>query len=124
MAGRKSRPNHLVFVAHPNQGLNLWSAHHSAADATKTFDSLTALLGATKSRVHLFEVPADEGVVGGDIGAAPAGSVVQVTPSVEPRPFKRPAKSDFVAETNKLLSAGNIPIRDADDPVSEGGAFS
>lgn len=122
--GRKSRPNHLVFVAHPNQGLNLWSAHHSEADATKTFDSLTALLGATKSRVHLFEVPADEGVVGGEIGAAPAAVAPVFVAPTAPEPFKRPAKPDFVAETSKLLSAGNIPIRDADDPVSEGGAFS
>jgi hypothetical protein len=122
---RKSRPNYLVLVTHPNQDLNLWSAHHSEGDARLTHDRLKILLGASKSAVHLIEVPATEGVMDASTSAAPASGqpAAMPQPAEPPKPFKRKSPEAFLAETQELMEGG-LQMRDADASLGDDGAFS
>lgn len=123
---RKSRPHYLVLVTHPNQDLNLWSAHHSESDARLTHDRLKILLGATKSAVHLLEVPANEGVIEGGIEAAPVAArpaAPAPQPAEPPQPFKRLSPDAFAEETRQMIEGG-LAFRDVDAPLGDDGAFS
>jgi 23S rRNA pseudoU1915 N3-methylase RlmH len=124
------RPTHLIIVNGPDDGtLELFSAHHTKSDAQITYDRLSRF-----TKVHMIEVPETDGVT-----AAP----VKETKAVASEPFA-PVKPDQVAvtaqppiitramtaeefaeETRQLMENGaNGVMRDADAPLSDGGAFS
>jgi hypothetical protein len=129
------RPGYLIVVTHAGQdGVDLWSAHYTEDEAALMHERLAALLSATTSRAHLIAVPEDKGVVKAAtlMRAAPATAAAPVAapapvpaPAEPPPPFKRISPAAFEEETRQMMeNALNGIGRDADDPLSDGGAFS
>lgn len=128
------RPTHLVLIAGAD-GLRLFSAHHEHGAADAVVAQMEALLAATGHSVTVIEVPEAAGIA--SLPAIPLKPIPALhvrTASPLPNPvtppptkFRRQTADEFQAETiammNGEIPVGGIPMRDADDPISDGGAM-
>lgn len=133
------RPTYLVLIAGAD-GLRLFSAHYDAPSAEAVVAQMEALLAATGHSVTVIEVPEIAGIAG--LPAVPlkpipalrpaavtqhplAAAMMQQAPA--PTKFRRQSADEFQAETIAMMNGeipiGGIPMRDADDPISDGGAM-
>ena len=124
MAKRK-RPSYLIMVSGP-KGLEIFSAHHTEADAAAMHDRLGSMLAKTAgSVVHLVKVPDAVGLVAADKAAArriePKASPVLVPIKAAPEPAI-PQTQDEYEEEARRLAKGNGP-RDGYHDDNYKGAF-
>jgi hypothetical protein len=143
------RPNYLVIVAHSGQpGMRIASAHATEADANGMIDMLSSLV-SPGSAVYLMSLPDTVGILGNVIepvnevkASAPLvehpgmhikpGAIitdngegpVTLLPAEKPAPFRRRSAAEFEEETRAMMENGEIRFRDADAPLTDGGAFS
>jgi hypothetical protein len=133
---RAARPTHLVLIAGAD-GLRLFSAHHDADNAAAVVAQMEALLAATGHSVTVVEVPNAAGIASlPTIPLKPIPALTSLLPLPTARAaiqqpatkFRRQSADEFEQETLAMMN-GEIPMdgiqwRDADAPISEGGAVS
>jgi hypothetical protein len=123
------RPGYLIIVTGLDDGtLELFSAHHTKSDAQTTYDRLSRF-----TKVHMIEVPETDGVTAAPAKPEPVASEPfapvkpdQVAAAAQPPIITRvKSQEEFAEETRRLMEDGaNGVMRDADAPISDGGAFS
>lgn len=132
------RPNYLVLVSNDGQpGIRIASSHATEADAKGMIDMLASLV-APGSAVYLLPLPEAIGIRGNviepvnEVVMAPAAEKAPAPlpmapeapqqPAKPPVPFRRVSQDQFLAETEAMMENGGW--RDADAPISDGGAIS
>ena len=128
-------PTHLIMVSNAQtQELKAVSACSSDYEASTVFAQLVSLFRGTPNVVHQVPLPDKAGFVDtviisssppavpteGQVVSKPAPCTVQEAPPL----FRRISQRDFALETQAMMEQGEGEWRDADTPVSEGGAFS
>jgi hypothetical protein len=141
------RPGYLIATIGPTGHLTIFSTHWTEGEARRMLDGLGRLIGHDHT-AYLIVVPEGEGVVDEPqirlepkspspaqaapapmSDSAPASAPAQPpAPAEKPAPFRRRSQAEFEAETIAMMN-GEIPMdgirfRDADAPLSEGGAIS
>lgn len=133
MAGKSARPTVLIMVGNmQTHELKVISACRTDREADAVFDHLAALFRGTHNVVHKVPIPSAPGFA--EVEIVSAGEPPEAVPPMnrpatgqaEIMPFRRVSQSQFELETQSMIETGSadIPIRDADEPISEGGAFS
>lgn len=120
------RAAYLIVTVAADGTASVFSGHRTEAEAGAMLAKLSALV-STSTVINFVEVP----VLDGAPAAVPspyAAGVLTPLPAPKPAPFRRPSPDEFEAETIAMMN-GEIPMdgiqwRDADAPISEGGAVS
>jgi hypothetical protein len=120
----KRRPSYLILVS-SSKGIEIFSAHHTEADAVAMHDRLGAMLSKNAgSAVHLLKVPDVDGLVPPD--QALCRKIESTVPAVKPAPapkIQRPVTDEeFDEQTRQMLKSGGP--RDGFRDDSYQGAFS
>ncbi len=132
-------PTHLIMVGNTQtHELKAVSACANEAEADGVFATLGDLFKGTHNVVHKVPLPMVPGFVSLAIVSAAAPpqearpalpqQAVQPAPMQEAAKFRHRSQAEFEAETIAMMN-GEIPMdgvvaRDADAPLSDGGAFS
>lgn len=139
-----ARPTHLVLTVN-RQTLELRVVQSvPEAEADAAYAHFAAAFANTPTDVHLVRIPVDRGFVTGEVrtsqGADGVASTVARVGGVriepyelakveiaKPVPFRRQSPAEFEAETIAMMngeaSMEGMKFRDADAPLSEGGAM-
>jgi hypothetical protein len=114
MAKRRRPPSYLIMVSGA-KGLEIFSAHHTEAEAAAMHDRLGAMLARSMgSAVHLVKVPDGVGLVAADKAAcrriepkvsAPAPG----KPPTAPEPTMPQTQEEYEEETRRLARKGTGP---------------
>jgi hypothetical protein len=129
------RPRYMVVVVNDGEpGLKIVSAHAAKAAAEGMMQVLAGLM-ADSALVYLVPLPDADAIIGTIIapvagaiaqraGPARQGGALPQAPSVPVVPFRRITAEQFEAETRAMMEGGmaDMPWRDADAPLGEGGA--
>lgn len=138
----RQAPTHLIMVGNSaTHELRAISACAGEAEAEAVFENLAQLFKGTPNIVHKVPLPTAPGFVRVEIvsagetpppppppAPAPAVPALAAVWTEKPAPFRRMSQAEFEAETvammNGEIDAGGLVARDADAPLSEGGAVS
>lgn len=133
------RPTHLIMVVNRKTTELKVIFAHGQPEAEAAFENLSSTFAESGNDTYLVPVPeasgfaavqmrsvhsAESPVWGRDAIQAPAS-----TPASAPAPtkFRRQTADEFQQETIAMMNGeipiGGIPMRDADDPISDGGAM-
>jgi hypothetical protein len=121
----------LIVTISRDSEIDIFGGYPTRANAEAVYEKLDGLISATAFALKLIEVPLLDAVVqqtaplAVPIAPAPAASPVLPEKSA---PFRRRSQQEFELETIAMMNGeipmGGIQFRDADAPLSEGGAIS
>lgn len=127
------RPGFLVMVTGFGE-LRLFSAHFLEQEARIAIEQMESLLATTGRSVHLVEVPELDGIARAAPSLAPESCAIAPPPAnaasapaaaEDAAPVRFKSQAEFLAETQAMMEAGEgFTVRDADAPISDGGAYS
>ena len=122
--GRRRRvfPTHMVVVAR-GHAVDVFSSHANEIEAHSMKERLQLLVTASGCSVHVLPVPQAEGLVNTPLTEQSVAQPVPVPakPKITP-PVRAKTNEEFLAETIAMEESGGF--RDADAPLSEGGAYA